>query len=215
MQNISFLPICAALLLALALVSFGSAWIDTLYAGSRGILSFPEEAERRARHRRLWLSLLGAACGFHLAGFLQGEALFWGFLALFFLLLITCTDFEQYVIFDAMLLPFALAGLAATLLLGMPVPDHLLSGFLGGLAFLLLAILTRGGIGGGDVKLIAVLGLWFGSERLPSIVVLGLLLGGLAALFLLLSKKKKRQEAFAYGPYFCLAAIFFLLTEGM
>ena len=214
MSSLSLLPICAALLLILALVSFGSAWIDTLYAGSRGILSFPEGIRQRARHRRLWLSLLGASCGFHLAGFLQGEALFWGLLALFFLLLITCTDFEQYVIFDAMLLPFALAGLAATLLLGMPVLDHLLSGFLGGLAFLLLAILTRGGIGGGDVKLIAVLGLWFGPERLLNIVLPGLLLGGLAALFLLLSKKKKRQEAFAYGPYFCLAAIFFLLTEG-
>ncbi|MBQ1335390.1 MAG: prepilin peptidase, partial [Selenomonadaceae bacterium] len=162
----------------------------------------------------LWLPLLGAACGFRLAGVLMPEALFWGLLALFFLLLIACTDFEQYVIFDAMLLPFALAGLAAALLLGMPVPDHLLSGFLGGLAFLVLAILTRGGIGGGDVKLIAVLGLWFGPERLLNIVLPGLLLGGLAALFLLLSKKKKRQEAFAYGPYFCLAAIFFLLTEG-
>ena len=80
-----------------------------------------------------------------------------------------------------------------------------------GVGFLLLAILTRGGIGGGDIKLIFVLGLWLGSRLLMGTVILGFCLGGLAALFLLLTKQKKRKEFFAYGPYFSAASIFLSL----
>ena len=95
MPNSSLLPFCSALLLALALASVGSAWVNALYAKAGDILSFPREMEQRARHRQLWLACLGAVCGFRLAAFLSPDGLPWGFLAAFFLLLITCTDFEQ------------------------------------------------------------------------------------------------------------------------
>ena len=58
---------------------------------------------------------------------------------------------------------FAILGLCYQLLLQ---PDQLLLQLLtaiaSGLILLLLAILTRGGIGGGDIKLLAALGLWPG-----------------------------------------------------
>ena len=78
---------------------------------------------------------------------------------------------------------------------------------------MLLAVLTRGGVGGGDVKLIAALGLWLGPARLTTVAFIGLALGGLAALLLLLTKRKKRRETFAYGPYFAVPAVVFLLTK--
>ena len=216
MSDSILLPAGSALLLSLALVLGGSPWMDALYANAsgKGILSFPEALKERARGRRFFLALGGALCGWRLAMILSPLALPFGLIAAGFLLLVTFTDKEQYLIFDAMLLPFALAGGVALPFLGLPLVDHLSAAAAGGLIFLLLAILTRGGIGGGDVKLMAVLGLWFGSQRLLSIAMIGLVLGGVAALFLLLTKKRDRRGFFAYGHYFSLTALFFLLTEG-
>jgi leader peptidase (prepilin peptidase)/N-methyltransferase len=44
--------------------------------------------------------------------------------------------------------------------------------------FLLISILTRGGIGGGDIKLIALIGLWVGTAQLETIAIAGIVLGG-------------------------------------
>ena len=92
-------------------------------------------------------------------------------------------------------------------LLPLPAGNHLMAAFAGGIAFLLLAILTGGGIGGGDIKLIFVLGLWLGAHKLLAVILLGFFLGGLAALLLLLTGKKKRRDFLAYGPYFAGSAI--------
>ena len=61
-------------------------------------------------------------------------------------------------------------------------------------------------------SLIAALGLWLGIRPLLSIIMYGFLAGGAAALFLLVTKQKKRQDYFAYGPYFALSGIAVLLS---
>ena len=78
---------------------------------------------------------------------------------------------------------------------------------------MLLAIVTRGGIGGGDVKLIASLGIWLGPEKLLTAAAMGLIAGGGAAALLLLAKKKSRGSFFAYGPYFALSGFLVLLAR--
>ena len=115
-------------------------------------------------------------------------------------------DWEQHVIFDRMLIPFAVLGLLFTLLSG-GLLNHILAAAAGGIVFLLLSILTKGGIGGGDIKLVAALGLWFGTEAPTHIAMTGLVLAGLVALVLLLTRQKGRLDYMAYGPYFALAAI--------
>lgn len=80
--------------------------------------------------------------------------------------------------------------------------------------FLLLGILSRGALGGGDIKLIACLGLWLGTDALIFVAVAGSIFGGLSALVLLLGKKK-RKSAFAYGPYFTLTTLALLLIRGL
>ena len=139
---------------------------------------------------------------------------------LLLLLIITTTDLEQELIFDATTAPLALLGLGYASFLaweaGTPAVLflHLLAAAAGGLVFLLLAVLTRGGIGGGDVKLMAALGLWLGPDRLLTVSAVGFVLGGLAALFLLVVKKKDRRATFAYGPYFALSALVIMLAGG-
>lgn len=86
---------------------------------------------------------------------------------------------------------------------------------MGGAVFLVLAILSRGALGGGDVKLIASLGLWLGTDALLFVTMAGIVLGGLAALLLMLLRLKKRKSAFAYGPYFALTTLALFLMRSV
>ena len=191
-----------------------SEWIDSLYQKQPEVLSYPHEREKRSFFRKPFLFL--SSC-FLLLFCLSSSlpVLIYQLLLIYFLLLTICTDFEQYVIFDRMLIPFGILSFPMIFLLGLPLMDHLLAALIGGAVFFLLAILTRGGIGGGDVKLIFVLGLWLGSNTLLGTVILGFCLGGIAALFFLITKRKKKREFFAYGPYFSLAALFLSLFHSI
>lgn len=202
--------LCAALSAVLTMI--GSRWIDRLYAREGAPLTFPDAISARSRFRRPLLAIGLFVCLLAIIERPPIEAMYLT-AATFLLLLITATDFEQYVIFDRMSLPLAVIGLLATIHLGLPIADRLMAALVGGGAFLLMTILTRGAIGGGDIKLIAALGLWFGSERLLETVFYGSMAGGAAALLMLLTKQKDRKSVFAYGPYFALTALFFLLSQ--
>jgi len=78
-------------------------------------------------------------------------------------------------------------------------------------AFLLLAIVARGGFGMGDVKLAGVLGLLLGREVAPALLI-GTVCGAVAAL-LAARRAGSRKATLAYGPYLCLgAAVVILIT---
>lgn len=202
--------LCVALSTALSMI--GSRWIDRLYALEDAPLTFPDQIVERRRFRHPLLSIGFLICLLMIIERPTVEAIYLT-AASFFLLLITATDFEQYVIFDRMSLPFALVGLISTIHLQLPIVDHLIAAFGGGMAFLILTLLTGGAIGGGDIKLVAALGFWVGTDRLLEIIFCGTIFGGIAALLMLLTKKMNRKSVFAYGPYFTLTALFFMLTR--
>ncbi|MBQ4495553.1 MAG: prepilin peptidase [Selenomonadaceae bacterium] len=192
----------AKLILAAVLTVAGSLWIDKLYSRSTE-LTFPEEISSRARFRKPILFV--AFAFFSLFGDL------WTMAAIFLLVLMTVTDFEQYMLFDAMTLPLALLGGFYVWQMNLNVQEHVASALIGGGIFLLLAVLSKGSLGGGDVKLIAALGLWLGAQKLISVVLIGTIIGGLVAVLMILTNQKDRSSYFAYGPYFALTAIYFLL----
>lgn len=202
------------LLLTCAATWLGSFWINRLYAQEQDseLLSFPEYIMQRSRFRKLLLLLLLTVCLIKAWSIAAGMQLFYYVIAIVLLVFVTVTDFEQYVIFDSMLLPFAVAGICYTLHMQMPITEHFAAAFVGGLLFFLLTLLTKGAIGGGDIKLISALGLWLGIHPLLSVIAYGLIAGGIAALFLLITKQKSRHDYFAYGPYFALSGIGILLT---
>lgn len=57
--------------------------------------------------------------------------------------------------------------------------------------------------GGGDIKLCAALGFLFQTEAMWYIIHLSFLIGGMHAMYLLSTKKAKRQQWIAFGPYLC------------
>lgn len=192
------------ILLSAILTCAGSLWIDKLYSNCSE-LTFPNKISVHARFRKPIL-FFALAILFYMANDL------WIMTAIFLLILMTLTDFEQYMLFDAMTFPLAIMGVFYAWQMDLNLIGHVLSAIVGGGAFLLLSILSKGSLGGGDVKLIAALGLWLGSEKLLSVVLIGTILGGISALLMILAKKKNRKSYFAYGPYFALSAIYFLLV---
>jgi len=81
-----------------------------------------------------------------------------------------------------------------------------------GFAFLLIpAVIYRGGMGWGDVKMAALIGLVTGFPLVFVALLMGVVLGGLVAAILLLLKIKKRKEPIPFGPFLSLATIATLL----
>lgn len=201
-------------LLALAITFAGHTWINYLYpkALQRDSLSFPEQISQRAKWRKplLFISLL--LCFGKAWSLSTVPVLLYIIVAISLLLFMTITDFEQQVILNEMVFVFALFGLCHTLHLQLSLQDHLLAALGGGLLFLFLAFISKGAMGGGDIKLIAALGLWLGIKALITVIIYGAIAGGIAALLLLLSKKVKRKQYLAYGPYFAISAICILLN---
>ncbi|MCR3921841.1 MAG: prepilin peptidase [Firmicutes bacterium] len=82
----------------------------------------------------------------------------------------------------------------------------LYGGVLGGGLFFLLAVVSNGGMGGGDIKLVAALGLWFGWAQLLLLIFVAFLGGGLVGGALLLTGLKKRKDGIPFGPFLVSAA---------
>ena len=189
-----------------------SKWLSYLFQENSKELSFPAELGYSWLARAVKILLLSipvwlaAACtASSNAGSSAAEALFFAIYTVF-LLTMLCSDIEQQIIFDKQLALFAMFGLLRSLLFSLPWEQHLLAALAGGLSFLLLAILTRGGIGGGDIKLIAALGLWLGGEALKLTALGGIIIGGRWALGAIAVKKKKRTDFIPYAPAFIIAA---------
>jgi prepilin peptidase CpaA len=105
------------------------------------------------------------------------------------------TDGRQHKIYNKVLLPFFFIALLIQPIIG-------LEGAALGFLFLLLPYLF-GGIGAGDVKLLAVYGALLGPHLIITAFFYGAILGGLVALH----KKFKRQNTLAYGIPLSLGAI--------
>ena len=193
--------------LAALLTVVGSRWSDKLYRTSTE-LTFPAEISARAKFRKPIMFVALTAMIFVTEPTLSPEKIF-TVAAIFLLTLMTATDFEQYMLFDEMTLSLAIIGAIRVWQLNLDVFDCAAASLIGG-GFFLLLMVTTGALGGGDVKLIAALGLWLGCEKLLNVVLIGSIAGGIVALLMILSKKKDRSGYFAYGPYFTLTAIYFL-----
>jgi len=86
-----------------------------------------------------------------------------------------------------------------------------LGGAIGFAIFLLIALVSRGGMGWGDVKLAALIGLATGFPLVFVAIIMGAILGGIVAVPLLIAKKRNRRETVPFGPFLAVAAMVTLL----
>ena len=87
----------------------------------------------------------------------------------------------------------------------------LAGGALGFAVLFLIAVLSPGAMGMGDVKLTIFLGIIVGYPEIVIVLFLAFVSGGLIAGILLAFKKIKRKDRIAFGPYLALAGLITML----
>jgi prepilin signal peptidase PulO-like enzyme (type II secretory pathway) len=130
-------------------------------------------------------------------------------------IIIFVIDLEQGLILNKVVYPTMVVALLLALYpwpwlpqsMGMRVAYAALGGGIGFVIFLLIALLSRGGMGWGDVKLAALIGLATGFPQVFLAIIMGAILGGIVAVALMIAKKRKRREAIPFGPFLALAAM--------
>ena len=116
-------------------------------------------------------------------------------------------DYRFQFIFDDSLLPLLVMGIVATPWLPFSIWQRLAAGAGAFVVLAALAILGRGALGGGDVKMMAALGLWFGVNGIITAASVGFIIGGIAAIVMLLFKVHGRKDFFAFGPFLIIGAV--------
>lgn len=121
-------------------------------------------------------------------------------------------DLDHQIIPNALTYPALPVGLALALLGGpRTFLVHLAAALGAGLLFLLIAVVSRGGMGGGDVKLAAVMGAFLGWPDVAAALFLSFMAGGVVGLGLLLTRRRGRKDPVPFGPFMAaggLAALF-------
>lgn len=131
------------------------------------------------------------------------------------LLVITATDMLRFRVPNVVTYPGTILALAAAVL--MPdgsIGDALLAALLGGGAFFVLAVITRGGIGLGDVKLAVLIGAGLGLPIAVQALFYGILVAAIVMALLLVAGIVGRRQAVPYAPFLSLGAIVMVLTQG-
>lgn len=141
------------------------------------------------------------------------------------MIVITFIDLDVQLIPDRITLPGIFIGLGgASFLLPDPFSssDRDIVGFVnsaigfvaGGGLFFLIAVLSRGGMGGGDVKFMAMTGAWMGWKAVLLTTLIGSLAGSLIGIFLMVAKGKGRKTKIPFGPFLAMGALVTLFAGG-
>lgn len=124
------------------------------------------------------------------------------------LAVITLTDLEKRVIPNVVLAPAAVAAIA---LVGIDdpgeLPAHLIAAAAGGGFLLVVALAYPRGMGMGDVKLAAVMGLYLGRAVAPALLI-GFAAGALYGVGLIAKQgARARKQAVPFGPFLALGGL--------
>ncbi len=134
------------------------------------------------------------------------------------LIVIAFIDLEHQIIPDIISLPGIAAGLVASLFIPeVSIVDSAAGIFLGGGTLLAVAwgyyLLTkREGMGGGDVKLLAMIGAFLGWKSIPVVIFLSAAAGSIIGLAIVALNRGNRRSAIPYGPFLAAGAVAYLFA---
>lgn len=124
------------------------------------------------------------------------------------LLVVTFIDLDHQIIPDRITLPGMVVGvMASTLVLPLGFLNSIFGLLLGGVLFYGVAAASRGGMGGGDIKLIAMIGAFLGWQQTLLTIFIGALSGSVIGLFLMVAMGKNRKYPVPFGPFLSLGAL--------
>jgi leader peptidase (prepilin peptidase) / N-methyltransferase len=128
------------------------------------------------------------------------------------LIVMTVIDLHHQIIPDVISLPGIVVGILGSLVIPkIEFLDSILGTLIGGGSLFLVATLyqwvfKREGMGGGDVKLLAMIGAFLGWQSVILTILLSSLVGSLAGVAVMLAKGKDFRYAIPFGPFLSLGA---------
>ncbi len=125
------------------------------------------------------------------------------------LVIATVIDLKLQIIPDRLTYPGMVAGfiLAVFSLLPINWADAVLGGWVGSMILYVIALISQGGMGGGDIKFIAVIGLFLGWENTLLTLFLATFIGAIVGLGLMAVKGYGRKAKVPFGPFLALGAL--------
>jgi prepilin signal peptidase PulO-like enzyme (type II secretory pathway) len=122
----------------------------------------------------------------------------------FIIILAAAIDLGTYVLPDILTLGGALIALISS---GKSFSAAFLGSLIGLGVMFCIAILSSGGMGGGDVKLGLTIGAFVGWPSIISALAISFLLGGAWGSILILAKKRKKTDYIPFGPFLALGTL--------
>lgn len=132
------------------------------------------------------------------------------------LVTISFIDLDHQIIPDVLSIPGIVAGLAAAFIPGNVSWFDSIIGIIGGGGALFLVglfyekLTGKQGMGGGDVKLLAMIGAWMGWRSLPFVLLVSSLTGAIIGSVFLLAAGKGYRVRIPFGPFLSLGALFYI-----
>lgn len=138
----------------------------------------------------------------------------WGFELLFsyvfisLLVIITVSDLAYMIIPDKILIIFASIFIVLQFIVGdRQWLDSLLGVIIGFGLLLMIALISKGGMGGGDIKLFALLGLILGVKLVILAFFFSVIYGALIGMLLMLLGIMKKRQPIPFGPFIAAGAL--------
>lgn len=130
----------------------------------------------------------------------------WTLISLF--IIITVSDLKYMIIPDKVLLFFSIVFIIERFFFPLhPWWSSLLGAAVGFTLLLVIAIVSKGGMGGGDIKLFAVIGLVLGAKLVLVSFFLSTFLGTIGGIVGMAIGKSKKKQPIPFGPYIALGTL--------
>ena len=132
------------------------------------------------------------------------------------MVVITFIDLEHQIIPDVISLPGIVVGFVFSFFIPQLGWQNSFLGILaGGGSLFLVATLYhlftgKEGMGGGDIKLLAMMGAFFGWKSIPFIIFVSSLVGSVIGIAIMMVQKKDAKLAIPFGPFLALGAILYI-----
>lgn len=156
--------------------------------------------------RYFFIELWGGICGI-LSWYLWGNTPKAGIYFCFFGLLtvISMVDWDTMTIPNGFVLTMGVFAMISFFFRdGVFIRERLIGFFVVSLPMFLLTVLIPGAFGGGDIKLMAVAGVFLGWKLCLFSFFVGVIVGGIYSVYLIRARKKGRKDHVAFGPFLCI-----------
>jgi leader peptidase (prepilin peptidase)/N-methyltransferase len=125
------------------------------------------------------------------------------------LIAISIIDIKHMIIPDGLNIAGAITGFIYIAITKSSPVDKITGALIGLGSFLAIALLTHA-MGGGDIKLMIVVGLMFGTKGVLFIIFCSFAFGAVVSLILLIIKIKDRKDRISFSPFISLSAVIYI-----